>query len=397
MKVAVLFLVFIVAFELNLKSQGVIDTLAIQDFEPVPSSPVWGYSGVLTDTISGYASGTSCIPGTPLGINGSSAWQVEAVSGGNIITFDTIVIPQGYDSLYMSFHLAGLSLYASTGGPDNLDYVLVEYSIDSAAYVGRVRVRGAVNNNSFWPYDAAGQAIVSYLPATESMFQPTNTGLQMTEGISFVQIVFPGNISSLSVRITPRSSSSSDTWLIDNLVLTGAIWCTNTTDSVSPVACGFYEAPSGVVYASSGLYYDTIPNSTGCDSIIAINLTVNPLPDITVSQVGAILTSNQAGAFYQWLDCDNAYSQIAGATGISYTPSNLTGNYAVEVDLSGCIDTSSCYLVDQTGVEEWSNKDKQIVKILDLMGRETEFKPNIPLIYIYSDGTRECKVKFDER
>jgi len=33
--------------------------------------------------------------------------------------------------------------------------------------------------------------------------------------------------------------------------------------------------------------------------------------------------------------------------------------------------------------------NKELVKILDHMGRETEFKANTPLIYVYSDGTTE--------
>ena len=36
--------------------------------------------------------------------------------------------------------------------------------------------------------------------------------------------------------------------------------------------------------------------------------------------------------------------------------------------------------------------DKELVRIVDLMGRSTEFKPNIPLIYIYSDGSTERKL-----
>lgn len=35
------------------------------------------------------------------------------------------------------------------------------------------------------------------------------------------------------------------------------------------------------------------------------------------------------------------------------------------------------------------NQKKEVVKIVDLMGRETEFKPNTALIYIYNDGTTE--------
>lgn len=35
------------------------------------------------------------------------------------------------------------------------------------------------------------------------------------------------------------------------------------------------------------------------------------------------------------------------------------------------------------------NTKKKLVKIIDFTGREREFKPNIPLIFVYSDGTRE--------
>ena len=36
-----------------------------------------------------------------------------------------------------------------------------------------------------------------------------------------------------------------------------------------------------------------------------------------------------------------------------------------------------------------SKDDKNILKILDLMGRETSFEPNTPLIYVYDDGSTE--------
>ena len=42
-----------------------------------------------------------------------------------------------------------------------------------------------------------------------------------------------------------------------------------------------------------------------------------------------------------------------------------------------------------TGIDELINTQKELVKIIDFMGQETKFKPNIPLIFIYSDGTRE--------
>jgi polyhydroxybutyrate depolymerase len=49
------------------------------------------------------------------------------------------------------------------------------------------------------------------------------------------------------------------------------------------------------------------------------------------------------------------------------------------------------------GVSEFSNSElKDLIKIIDLMGRETELKFNTPLIFIYSDGTRERVMKLEE-
>lgn len=42
-----------------------------------------------------------------------------------------------------------------------------------------------------------------------------------------------------------------------------------------------------------------------------------------------------------------------------------------------------------TGLNEHMNDTKNLIQILDLMGRETNFKPNIPLIYVYDDGSIE--------
>jgi hypothetical protein len=51
-----------------------------------------------------------------------------------------------------------------------------------------------------------------------------------------------------------------------------------------------------------------------------------------------------------------------------------------------CSETSST-------IELKENPTKKILKIIDMMGRETKFIPNTPLIYIYSDGTQEKVMK----
>ena len=44
-------------------------------------------------------------------------------------------------------------------------------------------------------------------------------------------------------------------------------------------------------------------------------------------------------------------------------------------------------------IEELDAPARELVRIIDFIGRETTFKPNVPLIYIYSDGTVEKVIK----
>jgi uncharacterized protein (TIGR02145 family) len=48
-----------------------------------------------------------------------------------------------------------------------------------------------------------------------------------------------------------------------------------------------------------------------------------------------------------------------------------------------------CVKGSSVGIYQLPTENKNLIKISDLMGRETEFKPNTVLIYVYSDGTTE--------
>jgi len=123
------------------------------------------------------------------------------------------------------------------------------------------------------------------------------------------------------------------------------------TDVVN--ACYYYTWINGMTYTSSN---DSdvfiIPNANGCDSVVTLNLTIGIL-DTSVTETASTLTSNTAGALYQWLDCDNSYSEIPGATNQSFTPSGY-GNYAVKVFRSNCADTSNCHSILYNGNDEYS-------------------------------------------
>jgi hypothetical protein len=169
--------------------------------------------------------------------------------------------------------------------------------------------------------------------------------------------------------------------------------CSATTSYNGPRAIGSWSNAANYfagIYDDIGIW-DRALNFCELSELYNGQLTINN----AVTQVGSLLTADQSGATYQWLDCDNNYAVINGETNQSYTPA-ITGNYAVEVTLNGCVDTSTCFLVDYTDIEELIQNEKELVKIVDFMGRETEYKPNTPLIFIYSDGSRERVMKIEE-
>lgn len=178
--------------------------------------------------------------------------------------------------------------------------------------------------------------------------------------------------------------------------------CVETASILNVSACDFYYSPSNVYFwTASGTYIDTVQNVAGCDSIITINLTINPSYtttidfvdacneytwpvngmtytssgfhvesylsvngcdstealnltifnlDTTVSQVDELLTANQTGASYQWIDCISN-TIISGATDQQYTATQ-NGEYQVQITLNGCMDSSSCIVINNVGINE---------------------------------------------
>ena len=134
---------------------------------------------------------------------------------------------------------------------------------------------------------------------------------------------------------------------------------TNETVMASICSGETYTFPDGSSSSATQTQTSVLSNSAGCDSIIITILTVESI-DVSVTNGGATLTANQAGATYQWIDCADNNSPIMGETGISYTSAASVGNYAVEVTLGGCTETSDCILIDKSGVEEVVDQNIEI-------------------------------------
>ena len=115
---------------------------------------------------------------------------------------------------------------------------------------------------------------------------------------------------------------------------------------------------NGTIYDASnstGIEVFTNVGANGCDSTVTVALNVLAAVDVTVdNSLMPILSANQVGATYQWVDCDNGNAPISGEMGQTFT-ATANGNYAVEVTVGGCTETSSCEAVTGVGVNEAKN------------------------------------------
>ena len=103
------------------------------------------------------------------------------------------------------------------------------------------------------------------------------------------------------------------------------------------------------IYTTSDTYSDNLTATTLEDSVVISNLTVNA-PNIVTSTSGITITSLASNALYQWIDCATN-TEILNANNQSYTPIS-NGSYAVEITENGCVDTSSCIVINSVGLSE---------------------------------------------
>jgi len=136
------------------------------------------------------------------------------------------------------------------------------------------------------------------------------------------------------------AANGCDSTVTTNLTVEPAI---TGTQSLSVCAGGSVTVGT-VTHTTSGIFTDVLTAADGCDSTVTTNLTVEPVINVTVTTTSSVLTVNQLGATYQWLDCNNSNQAITGAVNQFYIAS-AGGSYAVEITVGNCVDTSACATV----------------------------------------------------
>lgn len=125
------------------------------------------------------------------------------------------------------------------------------------------------------------------------------------------------------------------------------------------------------VYTSSGNYTDTLSAFTSCDSIIFTSLLVRNIPytfDTLVASVSVIWNGIQL---------------------------SVSGDYSIVlINSAGCDSIVNLNFTYSPilAIDNNNTKQKTLIKITDILGRETNGRENKLLLYLFDDGTVEKKI-----
>ncbi len=101
----------------------------------------------------------------------------------------------------------------------------------------------------------------------------------------------------------------------------------------------------------AGDYIVTVNDGEGCSISVEFTIGLVTTIDLTVTETGTDLTSNETGATYQWITCPD-FGVIDGATDQTYAPTEA-GAYACIVTIGGgCSDTTACFSYGLDNINE---------------------------------------------
>jgi hypothetical protein len=285
----------------------------------------WYKYDPLNDTWTAVASLDTRVAGTQFNYNGKG-YALSGVTGGH--TFYATGEFHEYDPISDSWNTLNPH-------PGNSLWAPGSFIIDSYVYV-YTGTTGATGTSILGSYS---QSMRRYPLSNGTDTQVACDSLRWIDNILYTA----NNTTATHIL---QNVANSDSLVTLNLTINNTVVLTPT----ALVGCDSLLYDGSTYYASTMVSDTAFGVVNGCDSITNQQVTVDVV-DVTVTNNSPMLTANQSGAAYQWLDCDNGNVVIPSETSQSYT-ATTNGNYAVEVSLGSCVDTSACENISVVGINE---------------------------------------------
>jgi hypothetical protein len=248
--------------------------------------------------------------------NTAEVFVTKLNSTGNSLMYSTYLGGDGYEEAY-AIAIDGTGVAYITGNTSSSDF-----DVTPGAF------------HAVDPDSMSGEVFVTKICLSTIPLQPG--------AISGNTTVCQGSSQTYSIAAVPGATSY--TW-----TLPGGWTGTSTTSSIT-----------ATVGANGGNI--TVSANNLCAGSAPQTLAINVIPlDLSVTNNANTLTANQAGATYQWIDCNNNNAPISGATSQSFSPTS-SGSYAVIVSTPSCSDTSACQTVAFAGIDA-QDLSKQVFSI----------------------------------
>ncbi len=234
--------------------------------------------------------------------------------------------------------------------------------------------------------------------------------LTTTVDASFIHTQLSSTLSEdycIRFEITPTNSNNYNTFfplILTPYEVTGSHLHPWRQNPISPSAAGPMQNIDFLaveVFSSQLRFFNRDGNQLTGSSIMSMNPTFQMQANTTYRVELEISNSTTATlSVYE----DAGYANLLGSSSYSIPVlddmnhlyiANSNGNS--NCTQFGYLDNYNVDACSGVGVESitFDVAEKQLVKIVDLLGRETQFTPNTPLIYVFSDGSSEIIMKVD--
>ena len=286
-----------------------------------------------------------------LNSSGDLVWVIDLIS--SVQSFGYSVDMSNSGSIYTTGYFIGLTDFDPGAGIFNLSSAGGGTFDIYIQKVSKCVLSSNITSNTCTSYTLNGQTYTQSGTYTQLFTNAQGCDSTLTLNLTVNQPTSSAQTQTACASYTLNGQTYTQsgvyTQLVNNVhgcdsTLTLNLTVNQPTSSVqTQSACTSYTL-NGQTYTQSGAYTQLLSNVQGCDSTIALNLTILPMPSVAVTLSSGVLSANQQNETYQWLDCNNNYSPISGASQNTFTPL-ITGNYAVQISLNNCVDTSACTFV----------------------------------------------------
>ena len=239
----------------------------------------------------------------------------------------------------------------------------------------RLRFEISIENNQLSSLDLTNNTILQSLNCSQNQI----TSLDVSNNILLNNLYFGNNMLS-SINLSNNINLNSllcDSNQISNLNLTNNY-------SLNYLQCNYNQLTSLDLSSNTNL------EVLGCsyNQIGSINLSQNNLLVVLFCNNNQLLSLDLSGLSCSLQNNESDYSENPNLNCIEVTDLSCWQNYIGLLDTTYQYYSTNC---NTTAIQEHST-NKELLKVTDLLGRETKGTKNEVLFYIYDDGTVEKRM-----